>query len=244
MALKDSLVSYWKLDEASGTRFDSHGSNDLTDNNTVGSATGKIGNCASFIAANSEYLSHADNADLSAGDIDFTFGCWVYFDTIGTFPFIVNKGWGDGSGWIIYVRIDDSNKLWFSCNADANTVKSAAVSTATWYHVVVRHDSVNDLIKITLNGTTTSASYSGGVTDDAELFILGGATFFLNGKIDEAFWAKRCWSDAEIDEIYNSGNGLSYDDWDAVVAGQPTVKRWGGIEYSPFAVGMSGIKRW
>jgi len=32
---KTSLISYWDLDEFSGSRIDSHGSNDLTDNNTV-----------------------------------------------------------------------------------------------------------------------------------------------------------------------------------------------------------------
>jgi len=34
-SLATNLVSYWELEEASGTRVDSHGSNDLTDNNTV-----------------------------------------------------------------------------------------------------------------------------------------------------------------------------------------------------------------
>src|SRR4029077_17083863 len=38
-----NLVSYWKLDEASGNAIDSHGTNHLTDVNTVASAAGKIG---------------------------------------------------------------------------------------------------------------------------------------------------------------------------------------------------------
>ena len=39
-ALKTSLEAWWELDEDSGTRVDSHGSNDLTDNNTVTANTG------------------------------------------------------------------------------------------------------------------------------------------------------------------------------------------------------------
>ena len=35
-----------------------------------------------FTAANSEYLSHAHNSDLSTGDIDFTFAVWVYADSL------------------------------------------------------------------------------------------------------------------------------------------------------------------
>jgi hypothetical protein len=38
--LLTSLTSYWNLDELNSTRVDSHGSNDLTDNNTVTRALG------------------------------------------------------------------------------------------------------------------------------------------------------------------------------------------------------------
>ena len=42
-----SLVSYWELNELSGTRKDLHGSNDLTDNNTVTQAAGTALNAVS-----------------------------------------------------------------------------------------------------------------------------------------------------------------------------------------------------
>ena len=42
------------------------------------------GMAAQFTAANSEYLSRADNAALSMGDIDFTIETWVYMDTTPT----------------------------------------------------------------------------------------------------------------------------------------------------------------
>ena len=76
--LTDGLVSCWDLDEASGTRYDAYGTNDLTDYNTVGQAAGVNGYAGSFISANSEYLAHSDNADLSTGNIDFTVMAWVY----------------------------------------------------------------------------------------------------------------------------------------------------------------------
>lgn len=44
---KTNLIAWWDLDEVSGTRFDSHGSNDLTDNRTVSSATGIVSGQAS-----------------------------------------------------------------------------------------------------------------------------------------------------------------------------------------------------
>ena len=60
-SLFDDLVAYWNLNETSGDRADATGNgHTLTDNNTVGYATGKINNAASFVAANSGYLSIAD----------------------------------------------------------------------------------------------------------------------------------------------------------------------------------------
>lgn len=71
--LNDNLVAHWKLDESSGTRNDSKGANHLTDNNTVTSAAGKLGDAADFESSNSERLTLADNADMSLGsNSDFT----------------------------------------------------------------------------------------------------------------------------------------------------------------------------
>ena len=80
MALIDTLVSLWRLEEASGSRDDTWGSNNLTDNNTVGQAAGKLGDAADFNDAADEYLSLADNVSL-----DHTSGLtvtgWVWFDS-------------------------------------------------------------------------------------------------------------------------------------------------------------------
>ena len=83
MAIDDltDLISHWPLNEVSGTRVDSHGSNDLDDVNTVTQAAGKIGNAAEFVNDNDERLRHDDNADLSGADVDWTFAIWLYFDS-------------------------------------------------------------------------------------------------------------------------------------------------------------------
>jgi len=64
-----TLISYWSCDETSGVRYDSHGDNDLTDNNTVGYVAGRVGNACDFQRANTEYLSIAD---ASQSGLDFT----------------------------------------------------------------------------------------------------------------------------------------------------------------------------
>src|SRR5436190_21285349 len=75
MSLFDGVVAAWKLSDLT----DATGrGNTLTNNNSATFNTGKIGNAAYFTGSSSQYLSRSSNADLQAGDIDFTLGCWFY----------------------------------------------------------------------------------------------------------------------------------------------------------------------
>lgn len=47
--MKTDLISYWILNESGGTRFDSHGSNDLADNSTVTIAPGLLFKCGADV---------------------------------------------------------------------------------------------------------------------------------------------------------------------------------------------------
>jgi hypothetical protein len=92
--LLTSLISYWNLNEESGTRADSvtATANNLTDNNTVTFvADGKQGNAANFVSANNESLSIASNSSLVCGDIDFTFGMWIRLTDKAARYFILGK---------------------------------------------------------------------------------------------------------------------------------------------------------
>src|SRR5688572_27825357 len=118
-ALLNALIAHWRLDEASGTRVDAHGGNDLGEINNVGQAAGKIGNAASFVGGNSEALGILDNAALSMGDFDFTLAGWVRFDTLdgaglvgkwatGTLEYLVHF---DGTNLRLNVSSDGSSSV-------------------------------------------------------------------------------------------------------------------------------------
>lgn len=67
---KTSMVSWWALDEQSGSRADSHGSNTLTDNNTVTVAAGNV--LAAGAPGNGDCIRKwADQSSLAT---DFTAG--------------------------------------------------------------------------------------------------------------------------------------------------------------------------
>ena len=89
VTLHRDLQGWWKLDEASGSAVDSHGSNTLTQTGTVGAATGKIDGARDFSTSN--YFSIASNASLSTGDISFSLACWAKFDALGALRPLINK---------------------------------------------------------------------------------------------------------------------------------------------------------
>jgi hypothetical protein len=229
MALKDNLISVWELDEASGNALDSHGTNTLTETSgTIASAAGKCGNARDFEAGDTEYFEIADNDSLSTGNIDFTVSAWVYGESLASFPVIAHKGWrATGSTdkeWVIWYNAGDKRFMFETCVSSA-TIRSAyghnfgEASTATWYHIVAWHDSVNDQIGLSINaGTPNTSTNNVGVNAGAGNLQIGAASvqsLYWDGLIDQvAFW-KRVLTSDERTALYNSGNGLAYSAWDA-----------------------------
>lgn len=226
MALIDNLIAYWKLDETSGDRADSHGSNTLVDNNTVGSATGKINSGADFETSANEFLSIIDNTDLSTGDIDFSMSVWVNIEsnsTSGNSRYIIGKHGSSGNfSYGLHLNNQAGTirfRFLISSNGTALAIVTAnnlgAPSTATWYHIVAWHDSVNNLIGITVNdGTPNTSSHTTGCFDNTSPFNLGTindtASNCFDGIIDEVGFWKKVLTPSEITQLYNSGAGLAY----------------------------------
>jgi hypothetical protein len=217
MALKDNLISVWC--EAADPTTDEFGANTLTNNNSVGTTTGKVGTAGTFTSAGGKYLSHADSAALSTGDIDFTIAAWVNLTAAGE-KGIVNKWTGelllyrdsDGHVYLFVRKADDSG------NALVGTSGTLAADSA-WHHVVAWHDSVNNLLGVSVDaGTADTASYSAGVRDSANNWVIGATTGTANpwdGSLNQvAFW-KRVLTGTERTSLYNAGAGLAFGSWDA-----------------------------
>ena len=222
--LSASLVSYWELDEASGTRIDSNdlNKNHLTDNNTVTQNTGKVGSAAEFTLLNSEYLTRASNASLQTGDIDQTICAWVYLNSkpAGTMRIAGKTDNTTGAGYAIdWQNAADrfSFRMWqagggASLNAIASHFGAPALST--WYFVVARFDSVSGNGIITVNdGTKSATAKSASPGSDTVAFAIGAngdGTAFFDGRIDQVGLWKRYLTDTEVTFLYNNGAGRTY----------------------------------
>lgn len=213
--LRTGLAAFWKLDEASGTRVDAVGTSHLSDNNTVTQAAGKGGNAAQFVAANSEYLSCASNALVQTGDIDFSLAGWVYHDTLPGLQTYVARSQGGAQEY--HLR-SNSGSLNFQVLSGTTLVGSishgSALSAATWYFWCAYHDSVNNLVGLSINaGVPATAATTGPMATQnipITLGARGALDNFLNGRLDNVGLWRRVLTAAERTRLYNGGAGLTH----------------------------------
>ena len=219
MALTDNLEAYWRLDEESGTREDRAGSNDLTDNGTVLYATGKVGNAADFVEANTEYLSIADNASLSTGNEDMSMILWVNIDDTAGEHRIASK-WTAQIEYLLEEGGATADRFtWWvgdtsgSCSVGATTYGDTSAAVGNWVMIFVYVDITADEIGISINdGTVDTAVLTITPADGTDPFYLGynSTTVGLDGQLDEVGFWKRKLTSTEVTTLYNSGNGITH----------------------------------
>lgn len=184
---------------------------------------------AQFTAANSEYLSIADNAALSMGDVAMDICGWVYADTLpssGNTMGLVGK-WASGNLEYLLFLDNTAGTIRFkfsvrnTANSTTTTVTASTFGTpsvSTFYFVHAYHDPTANTIGIQVNdGTADTAATSGGVRDSNAAFEIGRHTAgsYYNGRLDEiGIWkhATTRLTTAQTTWLYNSGTGRSYSE--------------------------------
>jgi hypothetical protein len=208
-----NLVAWWSLNETSGTRYDSHGLNHLTDNNTVGYEAGIQGNAALFLHDNAEYLSEPDAADISLGDEDFTFAFWVKFNTLVDNTGLIGKWSAQKEYTIVYTNTKIYFSLANSSDVQTNVISTGVPTTGRWYFIVARYNAATDQAFLQLDdATTNTATHSGGIRDGSNALSMGKYSNLTscNCSIDQVSFYKRALSSDELTWLYNSGNGREY----------------------------------
>jgi hypothetical protein len=218
--LLTDLISYWKMDDASGNALDAHGTNDLTENGTIGTAAGIIDN-ARVIDADNEYFSHASNADLQTGDVDFTAQAWVKFTNLVTYrPIVCKDAGGSNREWNLLFDPDQTPdaiafSVWNGSSNVGSVASSESISSDIWYHIVVRFTASSNELAIFVDNTKDTATGGSNPATSTADFEIGRLVSALGTRatIDEVGFWKRALTDDEVSQLYNGGAGLSYDDF-------------------------------
>ncbi len=179
------------------------------------------------MAANEEYLSHADDADLTTGDIDFTWTGWVWLDSKPSgYTAAVTKwdGVNSQNEYALYFSEGD-DRFTFLVSSDGTDAANVQVfansfgspSTGTWYFIACWHDATANTINIQVNdGTIDTTNTSAGVFSGTAALHFGadnnGATAasFWDGRIDSVSFWKRVLTSGERTQLYNGGAGLDF----------------------------------
>ena len=206
--LTNGLVSYWTLDEASGTRADSVGSNDLTDNNTVGNVAGVFNDAANFISANSESLLRSSQITDWQGE--WTIATWFKQSTEQNHELI-----SIDSNLRIFVNSSDIRVY---LNGFPEPIQSFSPTTDWHFLIVTKEDAGGGSwdYGISIDGSTLAidASLHAQLGSSGSVFwvgrYFGSAINFFDGLVDElGVWSRVLTIDERTD-IYNGGAGLFY----------------------------------
>lgn len=227
--LLNSLVSYWKLDEAAGTtRNDSTASaNNLTQPvGTCGQSTGLINFAANTNGGTSKLRNSGGTlstfwAQIQPGD-SFSVSTWIKFNSVPSSGFHgVVSFWGQGTNLSYFLWFNNSSTLELNCRNAANTLNVAQTvlappSTATWYHVVFGFDNANNQQFYYLNnGTRQNANITGiykqtSGTATFELMDYAGSNGPPDMIMDETGWWRKVLTAQDVNLLYNNARGTPY----------------------------------
>lgn len=221
-SLLNSIVSYWKLDEAAstGTAADSADGNTGTIVNAAWGSqgvAGKIDNGYEFTAAN--FGTGIDmGSSLTVGTSSWSISLWLKLTgTIGRdYPI----QWGADSG-VSGIRIDTYADFhgsfifgWTASYHEQTSGLSTDLSDGNWHNIVLVVDrSGNAQMWIDNVGGTTydiSSHSSDNIANTTNFTVIQNLGVATGVNIDEVGLWNRALTSGEISTLYNSGNGLTY----------------------------------
>lgn len=208
--LLTDLVSYWKLDEADGSVYDSVGTNH---GNVIGATMNQPGkiNSGVYFDATNEIINCGTASSLRITQA-ITLSAWIKLPTTqNSYPRIVTK---EGA-YAMYVSTSNGNLRWFDGTNDIelNSVTNFDLRDNNWHIVTITYDRTS--IRGYVDGSLVGAfSYTNALGDVPSIPLTIGNRVagdrYAIGTIDEVGVWSRALTPAEITQLYNNDKGLSY----------------------------------
>ena len=219
----DGLPSYYKLDDNLATTniIDIINNYNLTlnggDNTNILSSTGKLNTSLDFNGID-------DGLDLTSetwwgvgSNEAYTISFWIYPTENSTPQYIF---YGQNINVENTISLNTDNNIIYSRSKrnvpPSSTVSSSPINMNQWYHIVAEYNTTDILLYIngSLIGTVSISGNGTGDYGKTSYFsnhqYTGGDRYF--GKIDEVGIWNRSLNLSEISELYNLGDGLTYND--------------------------------
>lgn len=237
--LQDGLISYWPLNEGSGTTAaDSGPAGSVLDNGEVRNGPtwidGKFGAGLQFNGVDQDVLIPA-STDMDFNSSGLTLSAWVKLDQLpadiaGGFSGIYDS---DPDNYVMYLD-KGNNELRFKATtsgggAERPGIPARDLDTTTWHHVMGVFDGIKGSNEVYFDGQLADRHSAIGLVDivrAGQIASIGSqpgvdpphepSSLFQGGVSDVAVW-NRALGQAEAEYLYNSGTG------NAVGAANPNI---------------------
>lgn len=211
--LDTDLVGYWKLNESTGTTAtDSYSTNDGTaDNADVFSSniTGIIYSGADFTGATTRDINLTNNIDISG---NFTINLWIKgMPNTSEYGIIGRYSGGNSGDWLL--ECGNNGLSCFIGFWDGGGFHSIASPpsplTNDWTMITATYNEY--YFNLYFNGVANvSTAYQGYLPTSGVSTIVGNVNRNAQGYMDEIGIWNRTLNNAEITQLYNNGNGITY----------------------------------
>jgi hypothetical protein len=215
--LEVNLVSYYKLDEITGTSVtDSYGSNTATANDAAvftSEIVGRINTGVDFTGNNNISITTSPFAGYTAFSVSF----WT------------DVNWANSASWAVFAgSVSDGSYDWMVRKDGANTGFAALITTDSdasnlqmgaglsngLYHFVMTWNGTGTTLFLNNTARVTDSTLAGTMTDTSKIFSVGRGTLTLDTRtmenmMDELVIWDRALTLTEINQLYNSGLGIS-----------------------------------
>lgn len=211
---KRELLSWWRAEEAAGTRYDiAQGRNHLSDSGGVGNEAGFEGTKAlRFTGAEFLNILNGSQYQMDRAAADFSFSFWYKVAAHAATRILLTRA--DGASTAGYEVADVGGLIRFRVYRPGPTTIEAlaitAIDNGAWHHVAVTHSAVNDRCRVYIDGAldVNAVNAAGDYAAFAATFYLGatqaGAASFIGALDDISFWSTEL-DAAAVTALRNAG---------------------------------------
>lgn len=209
----NGVISYWSLDEGTGTRYDSQGTNHLTPTGSPGNTAGRVGSAVDLTGT--EYLSLA-SGNIVTGSESFSILGWFATDeecaTAGDCTAMAV--WGpafDDREWRLSYY---ANSIYANVQTSSGIVPLYIQATpGNWHAVGLIYNAAAETCALRVDSHTTQAACTGAnFGTDTPLYIGYDGTDKLIGVVDEVVMFDRAITETTWATFHNGGFGAGYYD--------------------------------
>jgi hypothetical protein len=231
------MISYWKLDEASGSTYDDYydgHDGQASVSAPTPSSDAVVGWSQDFNGTN-DRITIADHADFDwAYNSSFTVELWAKFTNVSSRNKVMigrDQGGGSPHWWLGAVQ-NTGEAGFYLLGSDHNGVGifgGTAINDDQWHHLVAVRDEGLDRNRLYVDGVkvdSTTYNYTAGFEAGTTVGIgymayNGNPDYFYDGRLDEVAVYDRALSDAEVLAHYS--NGLLAEGYCSADSSAPTI---------------------